>query len=35
MEISLGYLGDIEPVITYPDHKSIMEKMIHFGIGTK
>ena len=35
MEISMGYLGDIKPVKRDLDHKSIMEKMIHFGIGTK
>jgi hypothetical protein len=35
MEISLGYLEDIKPVKRYLDHKSIMEKMIHSGMGTK
>ena len=35
MEISMGYLGDIKPVKRYLNHKSIMEKMIHFGMGTK
>ena len=35
MEISKGYLGDIKPVKRYLNHKSIMEKMIHFGMGTK
>ena len=35
MEISVGYLGDSKPVKRYLNHKSIMEKMIHFGMGTK
>ena len=35
MEISLVYLGDIKPVKRYIDHKSIMEKMIHYGMRTK
>jgi hypothetical protein len=35
MEISMGYLGDIKPVKRYLDHKSIIEKMIHFGMDTK
>lgn|GEM_PF-2412463 len=35
MEISVGYLGDSKPVKRYLDDKSIMEKMIHFGMGAK
>ncbi len=35
MGISMDYLGDIKPVKRYLNIKSIMEKMIHFGMGTK
>lgn len=35
MGISMDYLGDIKPVKRYLNHKSIMQKMIHFGMGTK
>ena len=35
MEISLGYLGDSKPVKRYLYDKSIIEKMIHFGMGAK
>jgi len=35
MEISVGYLGDSNPVKIYLDDKSTKEKMIHFGMGRK
>ena len=35
MEISMDYLGDFKPVKRYLDYKSIIEKMIHFGMDTK
>lgn len=35
MEISVAYLGDSKSVKRYLDDKSIMEKKIHFGVGTK
>lgn len=35
MGISMDFFGDIKPVKRYLNPKSIMEKMIHFGMRTK
>lgn len=31
----MDYFGDIKPVKRYLNPKSIMEKMVHFGMRTK